>query len=1138
LGRSLDGIERLRSGDAGTASFAVLAVLLLVMFTYSMAVMEGGPWTEGAGSPSSLVEAEEELTAFLRAAMDVAMERTLPRSSMEAGVGPGDVLDALLSGYVRTHIPSRAGGWDVHLVDVGAGLPDLPFRVDDDGAPSVVLVPQADAQVDLIGADNGPPVRLGVRVQATGDSWGRVVERAERIVDGLVDPSGAMALAARDLLWQGAQSMAFTGEMDPDALMSKRDVTGALVNVVDGMATGVALGPPPPPVLDLAGIVRQSVEGIVGRNLGWVDGYLLGSDGASLLGDGVRSLVARAAAGVTVGALEALLAGGLSVVEGEDLETAVVLGLSVIDELERTLAGDGGEALAREARTRLEGVVPGLPDPLLGVLVDALVDVGSVIGRLGLVCARDALLSAASLGSHVGGGLPWDDAGGDGLAVHLENLSVTTDWSGRKVTEPPGLLTGGARDVGLGTLPYTATCAVSVLGTAVLRVATTGATGGPLRASWRVPVDLGLRVDVVTGRSLEGVGYAPSATLSKDLGKLAEAVWAEAAGSLGWLTARFRDAAEAVGSWTVSLGEDMRGSLMTGSAYTLSRALWGIGDSLVDNRTGEALNGTWDLLVDLFGDDLREAMTWELDVLGSALVVSVDPMRQRLRVGLSKAWISLNVSVHRLCDPHPPFSARPVEGYYWGVFGEARLDRGDAQALLHFDPLTLDRESVLTMEVAWGNGSDGGRAVVEALEARKLGKAWKVSLADLSGAGWLLSMAGGGMVDAGLALHGDLAAEGAARKMLERALKDAWLATMRGWRVGDLLGETGKGPDIGTFLQTLMRELHGALVERGERLLSDIEVYVEASFPTPGWPSVRLSLVLTEPLEALLPLAVWVRRALEPLLGGVLSGSLEGATDAMSTWLAEHLRVRFDLAWTVDVPGWLSTRGIEGMPDTVGLVVRGQVNVAGLAAVAGRSWGRWEGSMEVMLRGVPGALLALVPGMGSTKWGWAEVTLVRVTVRQVVSPRLLLSQVLYDARGRDSDLEFVELLNAGRGMVDLDGFSLRDDDGAFTLRGHLPLLPGDHMLVVRNSSAIRRQWGLVPDLGRMGLRLANDGDVVILADPEGTVLDRVAWEGHREGWEDLVAGEGEALVRRAGDDRPSQRWAWYVGSPAPRRSGW
>ena len=150
---------------------------------------------------------------------------------------------------------------------------------------------------------------------------------------------------------------------------------------------------------------------------------------------------------------------------------------------------------------------------------------------------------------------------------------------------------------------------------------------------------------------------------------------------------------------------------------------------------------------------------------------------------------------------------------------------------------------------------------------------------------------------------------------------------------------------------------------------------------------------------------------------------------------------------------------------------------------------------------------------------------------------LVLSQVLYDARGRDSDLEFVELLNAGDRVVDAGGMRLQDDAGEFVVPPHRPLLPGAHLLVCRNRTAVRAEWGVDPDVWGMGLRLNNEGDVVALLSADGRVLDEVAWEGAVPGWGTLEAREGEALVRLDGDARAGEPSAWCVGPPRPRRGG-
>ncbi len=1095
------------------------------MASYALVSLQASSGRGPAWEGPSLLEAEAELGSMLRKALDDAMLRALPVAAVEEKIGLGEALDAMLTSLVRQRLPATSGGWRVDLMEVRGGLGPGPSW---DRSPNAVL------EVELVCEHLGPPIHMSVAVEGSRGPWCDLTARSSSMVQGLEGTGGPVALGASGLLWRVAQTRALSGSRETADLVSEGEVLEALRASLEAQVAG---GPPPepgPPIVDLEALVRQSVAGAVERNLGWFKGYLLGE-----LGDGpaarLRSMAADGLSDAVVRVLSEAKDGGLPVVEGDGLEEAVTLGLLALEGMEESL---DARSLAWGVGTWVDACVPCLPDLVRAPLVDALAEMALAIGRLGLACAEESLLSLGLLGSEVEGATGTGGEVISGLEVRLEGIEVATSWSGTKATEPPFDPLYGREDLCLGSLPFASTCLVSVRGEVVMEVDLQCASGGPLRASWRSPVDLGWEVTVVTGRPLEGVHYAPSTTLSGDLASVANAVWSRATGSVGWLTARFRDVAESVVAWGDSLLVDMRETLMTESAYTLSRALWGIGNALLDNETGRALNGTWDLLSDLFADDLRDAMTWEFEVLGSRLVVALDPMRQQVGVSLAKGSVSVDLVARRLCEPHPPFEASPVEGYHWGVFGKAVLDMDARWAVLHFDPLTLERTSVLTLELSWGSPDEGGVLSVDALEARKLRKGWSVSLSDLSGAGWLLNVAGGGMADVGVALHGDALDEGAARKALERAMRDAVLATMRGWKVGDLLGETGRGPDAEAFTETLMRELHAALVERGERLVSEIEVFLEVTFPTPGWPSLRLSLVLAEPLEGLLPLAAWAKRALEDLLGRALAGSVEGAGRGLSSWLAEHLKVRFELAWSVEPPSWLASRCGDLLPESLGLVVRGEANAAALAATAGRDLGVWSTSLEVMLRGVPGAVLAVVPGMGSPSWRWTEVTLARVTVEEVSQVRLLFSQVLYDAVGRDADLEYVELVNAGRRVLDLEGYRLRDSSSGFTVRCHVPVLPGDHVLVARNSSAARATWGVLPDVGRMGLRLANDGDLVIVEDPEGNVLDTVAWEGHLEGWEDLEAGEGQALLRLPGDGRPGCRSSWYVGDPCPRRSAW
>jgi hypothetical protein len=377
--------------------------------------------------------------------------------------------------------------------------------------------------------------------------------------------------------------------------------------------------------------------------------------------------------------------------------------------------------------------------------------------------------------------------------------------------------------------------------------------------------------------------------------------------------------------------------------------------------------------------------------------------------------------------------------------------------------------------------------------------------------------------------------------MLSRAMKDAWMATVRGWKVGDLLGETGRGPDACAFLETLLRELYFALLERGSAIVEDLEAFVEVDPPDPAWPAVRVSLVVQRPLETLLPLVEWARGALARLVDGAWSGSTGGlgpGGTGLAAWAAEHVLVRTELSWTVDSPERLRAPGGAGAPDRVGLVLRFSANLASLASVFGRTVGSWEVSSEVLLTGLPGAVLALVPGMGDPSWERVEVTLLRARVRMSSLPLVLLSQVLYDARGTDADLEFVELVNGGDRVLDLEGWCLEDDGGSLLIKGHHPLLPGDHLLLARNGSAVLETWGERADVDGMRLRLSNEGDTVRLLGPDGSLLDSVAWEGHLPGWEGLEAGEGVALRRVDGTLQRCEVSAWTTGAPAPRGSVW
>jgi hypothetical protein len=916
----------------------------------------------------------------------------------------------------------------------------------------------------------------------------------------------------------------------------------------------------------------------------------------------VTDLAASALQGLVEGALDRALGGLPALPPREDLSSTIASGVELIDALtavlEATLrdSAAASDAGLRVARGALEGLLAAMrgregPNPLLNasiVALEAALDHGAwPLGALasraagalsacaaaacgfGLRSAREALLAVGATGMEVPGaeaGEDGDNATGDPapapVGCRIASLSADIEWSGETACAPGRLVVGMLDDAwhgrplsapAFGAMPFVSRCRLALRGELELTASMAG-VGGPasVACSWRAPLDLPVEVTVVTGWAIAGVRYEPSRTLAGDVAEVARSAYGRLAGGAGWLASRARDAAEWVVAGLRGIGQDLVEGVLNSSAYDLSRSLLRIGESLLDHRVDRALNETWGLMSRLLGDEVRERLTWRFEAWGMDVTVWLDPLREQLGVGLERGAFNASLVVRRLYDPDNPWRARPIEGYHWGVFGRTALDMGAEGAEVSIDPLTLEQASVVTARAWWGSDGRGGPSKelsVEAVSARRPPVETGVRLSQLLGCAPLMSLGGAlGTVDAGVVLRADAGAEGDLSRLALSAFRRAWLASVRGLRVGDLVDAARSPPDAGLFLEALLRELYFALLQEARASAVELEAFLEVDPPTPGWPMVHVGLVLSDPLTVLLPLMAWARSRVARLAATAAAGAdagvgadmgagaLDGAGEGLAASVAEHVLLRLELSWGVALPPWLDP---GGRARRAGLAVRAEANLASLqAAAGGGADGRgWEASLSLELRDVPGAVLAIVPGLGSPSWRWADVTLVRASLRDARPPRLLLSQVLYDARGRDSDLEFVELLNADDRVVDAGGTRLLDDAGEFVVPPHRPMLPGSHLLLCRNRTAVRAEWGVAPDVWGMGLRLNNEGDVVALLSADGRVLDEVAWERAVPGWGPLEAREGEALARLDGDDRAGEPSAWHVAQPLPRRGG-
>ena len=133
--------------------------------------------------------------------------------------------------------------------------------------------------------------------------------------------------------------------------------------------------------------------------------------------------------------------------------------------------------------------------------------------------------------------------------------------------------------------------------------------------------------------------------------------------------------------------------------------------------------------------------------------------------------------------------------------------------------------------------------------------------------------------------------------------------------------------------------------------------------------------------------------------------------------------------------------------------------------------------------------------------------------------------------GGGPDWESVVLENRGDGAVALDGMSLTDGEGLWTLPGGCSIASRARASIARNATAHSILWGRPPDILAMPVgqfALADTGDEVSLLGPGGEALDRLAYGGAGEsrgdGWSGPPVGcparmpWGRLLTRCQGPD--------------------
>jgi len=143
--------------------------------------------------------------------------------------------------------------------------------------------------------------------------------------------------------------------------------------------------------------------------------------------------------------------------------------------------------------------------------------------------------------------------------------------------------------------------------------------------------------------------------------------------------------------------------------------------------------------------------------------------------------------------------------------------------------------------------------------------------------------------------------------------------------------------------------------------------------------------------------------------------------------------------------------------------------------------------------------------------------------------RVVINEVYY--RG-GSNAEWVELYNAGNAPIDLENWTISDNDSTDTIITTSAILGPDMFAVVvggNNSTQVIASGAMriVLSNAEIGSGLNNSGDRLTLRDSAAAEIDFVAWKGFVAGW-DLEAGVTESIARKTKGVDTNSMADWQV----------
>ena len=139
---------------------------------------------------------------------------------------------------------------------------------------------------------------------------------------------------------------------------------------------------------------------------------------------------------------------------------------------------------------------------------------------------------------------------------------------------------------------------------------------------------------------------------------------------------------------------------------------------------------------------------------------------------------------------------------------------------------------------------------------------------------------------------------------------------------------------------------------------------------------------------------------------------------------------------------------------------------------------------------------------------------------------VVINEIHYHPAGGSptSNLEYLELHNAGNADVDISGWEFREGI-VYQFPSHSVIRAGEYVIVSPDPTAAASYYQLSHAFGPYAGRLDNGGEVISLVSRDGQIIHRIHYLDE-DGWPSLPDGQGPSLEFTEEDLANDVVWKW------------